>query len=107
MLPTAASSSQHCWRARLVSHGPLSHRCFSPCVLLYFPRPAQVFDELLLDADHALNNGNWQWLSCSCFFYQYFRCYSPVAFGKKTDPEGAYIRKYVPALAKYPKKFIF
>jgi cryptochrome len=76
-------------------------------VLLYFPRPAQVFDELLLDADHALNNGNWQWLSCSCFFYQYFRCYSPVAFGKKTDPEGAYIRKYVPALAKYPKKFIF
>ena len=32
---------------------------------------AQVFDELLLDADPALNYGNWMWLSCSCFFYQY------------------------------------
>ena len=36
---------------------------------------AEVFDELLLDADWALNNGNWMWLSASCFFYQYFRCY--------------------------------
>ena len=30
-----------------------------------------------------------------------------VAFGKKTDPSGAYIRKYVPKLAKYPDKYIF
>jgi cryptochrome len=56
---------------------------------------AAVFDELLLDADWSLNNGNWMWLSCSAFFHQYFRCYSPVAFGKKTDPTGEYIRKYL------------
>ena len=56
-------------------------------------RGAQVFDQWLLDADFAMNNGNWQWLSASCFFYQYFRVYSPVAFGKKTDPNGYYIRK--------------
>jgi cryptochrome len=37
---------------------------------------ARVFKGLLLDADYFLNNGNWLWLSCSCFFYQYFRCYS-------------------------------
>jgi hypothetical protein len=37
----------------------------------------------LLDGDWALNNGNWQWLSCSNFYYQYFKCYSPVAFAKK------------------------
>ena len=36
--------------------------------------------------------GNWMWLSCSCFFYQYFRCYSPVAFPKKYDKDGAYVR---------------
>ena len=54
---------------------------------------AAVFDLYLLDADWALNNANWQWLSCSNFFYQFFRCYSPVAFGKKTDPSCAYIRK--------------
>jgi len=60
-------------------------------------------DLWLLDADFAMNNGNWQWLSALCFFYQYFRVYSPVAFGKKTDPNGDYIRKFLPQLSKYPK----
>jgi len=68
---------------------------------------AEIFDLYLLDADWAINNANWQWLSCSNFFFQYFRCYSPVAFGKKTDKNGDYIRKYVPQLAKYPAKFIY
>eukprot|EP00038_Savillea_parva_P020948 m.32916 g.32916 ORF g.32916 m.32916 type:complete len:542 (+) comp4946_c0_seq1:304-1929(+) len=68
---------------------------------------AAVFDRLLLDADWSLNNGNWMWLSCSSFFYQYFRCYSPVSFGKKTDPEGAYIKKHLPILRKFPKKYIY
>ena len=68
---------------------------------------ARVFEEKLVDADWSLNNFNWQWLSCSAHFYQYFRCYSPVAFGKKTDPEGDYIRKWVPELKNVPKKFIY
>eukprot|EP00596_Hydrurales_sp_CCMP1899_P004216 CAMPEP_0119035142 /NCGR_PEP_ID=MMETSP1177-20130426/2103_1 /TAXON_ID=2985 /ORGANISM="Ochromonas sp, Strain CCMP1899" /LENGTH=253 /DNA_ID=CAMNT_0006993083 /DNA_START=1101 /DNA_END=1862 /DNA_ORIENTATION=+ len=68
---------------------------------------AEIFDLYLLDSDWAVNNANWQWLSCSRFFYQYFRCYSPVAFGKKTDKNGDYIRKYLPQLAKYPAKFIY
>jgi cryptochrome len=67
----------------------------------------RVFDRLLLDADFALNAGNWQWLSASAFYHQYFRVYSPVAFGKKTDPTGAYIRKYLPALANLPAKFLY
>ncbi len=33
----------------------------------------EVFEELLLDADWALNAGNWMWLSASAFFHQYFR----------------------------------
>jgi cryptochrome len=68
---------------------------------------AKVFDLYLLDGDWALNNANWQWLSCSNFFFQYFRCYSPVAFGKKTDKDGAYIRKWIPALANFPDKYIY
>lgn len=68
---------------------------------------AEIFDLYLLDSDWALNNANWQWLSCSNFFYQYFRCYSPIAFGKKTDKEGAYIKKYIPKLARYPAKYIY
>lgn len=67
----------------------------------------KVFEELLLDADWALNAGNWMWLSASAFFYQYFRVYSPVAFGKKTDKDGKYIRKYVPELAKFPTAKIY
>lgn len=67
----------------------------------------RVFEELLLDADWALNAGNWMWLSASAFFYQYFRVYSPVAFGKKTDPRGDYIRKYCPELKHFPSDLIY
>ncbi|QDZ19648.1 cryptochrome/DNA photolyase [Chloropicon primus] len=67
----------------------------------------KVFDKLLIDADWSLNNANWMWLSCSSFFYQYFRCYSPVAFGRKYDPSGKYIRNFVPALRKMPKQYIY
>ncbi len=74
---------------------------------VHWERGAEVFEELLLDADWALNAGNWQWLSSTRFFHQYWRVYSPVAFGKKTDPSGAYIRKYLPALRKMPDKYIY
>jgi len=67
----------------------------------------EVFEELLLDADWSLNAGNWMWLSASAFFHQYWRVYSPVAFGKKTDKSGEYIRKYLPILKKMPEKYIY
>ncbi|EFX85418.1 DNA photolyase 1 [Daphnia pulex] len=67
----------------------------------------QVFEELLLDADWALNAGNWMWLSASAFFHSYFRVYSPVAFGKKTDKHGDYIKKYLPVLKKFPTEYIY
>lgn len=67
----------------------------------------KVFEELLLDADWALNAGNWMWLSASAFFHQYYRVYSPVFFGKKTDPEGLYIKKYVLELRNYPSGIIY
>lgn len=47
------------------------------------------------------------WLSASAFYYQYYRVYSPVAFGKKTDPFGNYIRKYCPELKEYPSDLIY
>jgi hypothetical protein len=42
-----------------------------------------VFEEYLVDGDHFLNAANWQWLSASAFFSQYYRVYSPVTFAKK------------------------
>ena len=68
---------------------------------------AKVFDRHLLDADFALNNANWQWLSCSRFFYQYFRVYSPETFFQKYDKDGAYVRKYCPELKNMPSKYIY
>ncbi|XP_010146875.1 PREDICTED: cryptochrome-1-like [Eurypyga helias] len=67
----------------------------------------KVFEELLLDADWSLNAGNWLWLSSSAFFHRYFHVYSPVAFGKKTDRDGAYIRKYLPILKDFPAEYIY
>lgn len=51
-----------------------------------------MFEELLLDADWSVNAGSWMWLSCSSFFQQFFHCYCPVGFGRRTDPNGDYIR---------------
>lgn len=66
----------------------------------------KVFDELLLDADWSVNAGTWMWLSCSSFFTQFFPLYDPVKFGRKADPNGDYIRKYVPVLKNYPVQYI-
>ncbi|PLB47696.1 putative DNA photolyase [Aspergillus steynii IBT 23096] len=70
-------------------------------------RGAEVFQEWLIDHEEACNIGNWMWLSCTAFFAQFYRCYSPVAFGKKWDPEGELVRHYVPELAKFDKKYIY
>lgn len=67
----------------------------------------KVFEELLLDADWSVNAGNWMWLSCSSFFQQFFHCYCPVGFGRRTDPNGDYIRRYLPVLRGYPAKHIY
>lgn len=60
------------------------------CMFVCFLK--QVFEELLLDADWSVNAGSWMWLSCSSFFQQFFHCYCPVGFGRRTDPNGDYIR---------------
>uniref|UniRef100_A0A8C7D7N4 Cryptochrome circadian regulator 2 n=1 Tax=Oncorhynchus kisutch TaxID=8019 RepID=A0A8C7D7N4_ONCKI len=67
----------------------------------------RVFEELLLDADWSVNAGSWMWLSCSAFFQQFFHCYCPVGFGRRTDPSGDYIRRYIPKLKDYPNRYIY
>ncbi|KAI8506950.1 Cryptochrome-2 [Branchiostoma belcheri] len=67
----------------------------------------KVFEELLLDADWSVNAGSWMWLSCSSFFQQFFHVYCPVNFGRRTDPNGDFIRKYLPKLRGFPAKYIY
>ena len=45
--------------------------------------------------------------SARALLTQYFRCYSPVAFGKKTDKNGDFIRKYIPVLRHFPSQYIY
>ena len=70
-------------------------------------RGAEVFEEWLIDHEAACNIGNWQWLSCTAFYAQFYRCYSPIAFPQKTDKEGAFVRHFVPELKDYPTKYIY
>ena len=70
-------------------------------------RGAEVFEEWLIDHEAACNIGNWQWLSCTAFYAQFYRCYSPIAFPQKWDKEGNFVRKFVPELEKFPHKYIY
>ena len=70
-------------------------------------RGAEVFEEWLIDHESACNIGNWQWLSCSAFYAQYYRCYSPVAFPQKTDKDGDFVRHYVSELKDFSVKYIY
>ncbi|POR34053.1 Cryptochrome-1, partial [Tolypocladium paradoxum] len=70
-------------------------------------RGADVFEEYLLDHEPACNAGNWQWLSCTAFFAQYYRCYSPVSFGQKWDKQGVFIRHWVPELRDLDATYIY
>jgi len=59
----------------------------------------RFFAEKLLDYDLASNNGNWQWAaSTGCDAQPYFRMFNPVAQSERFDPDGAYIRRFVPEL---------
>ena len=97
---------QEGWIHHLARH---SVACFLTRGDLYisWERGQEVFEEWLLDADWALNAGNWMWLSASAFFYQYFRVYSPIVFGQKYDPRGEYIKRYLPQLERVPKEYIY
>ena len=47
------------------------------------------------------------WLSASCYFYRFTHVYSPVAFPKRFDPHGAYVRKWLPMFASFPAEYIY
>ncbi|MCY7295750.1 cryptochrome/photolyase family protein [Alteromonas sp. a30] len=67
----------------------------------------QWFWDCLLDADLASNAASWQWVAGSgADASPYFRIFNPVTQGKKFDPEGEYVKRFVPELSRLPKKYI-
>ena len=66
-------------------------------------RGERCFAAKLLDYDLAANNGGWQWCaSTGCDAQPWFRIFNPVTQSRRFDPEGAYIRQWVPELAHVP-----
>ncbi len=66
------------------------------------------FWDCLVDADMASNISSWQWIAGSgADAAPYFRIFNPTLQSQKFDPDGSYIRKWVPELAKLPSKLIY
>ncbi len=64
---------------------------------------ARWFWDTLVDADLASNTLGWQWSGgCGADAAPYFRVFNPIIQGKKFDPDGEYVKRYVPELAKLP-----
>ena len=66
------------------------------------------FWDTLVDADLANNSASWQWIAgCGADAAPYFRIFNPVVQGHKFDPDGKYVRKYIPEIASLPNKYLF
>ena len=65
------------------------------------------FWDTLVDADLATNAMNWQWVAgCGADAAPYFRVFNPVTQGQKFDPEGQYVRRYLPELPSLGSRWI-
>ena len=76
-------------------------------MLIHWHDGAAWFWDTLVDADLAANSLGWQWVAGSgADAAPYFRIFNPVLQGEKFDPEGDYVRHWVPEVAKLPKKWV-
>jgi len=65
------------------------------------------FWDTLVDADPGSNPANWQWVAgCGADAAPYFRVFNPILQGEKFDPDGTYVRRWVPELARLPAGLI-
>ena len=76
-------------------------------LLIPWQAGARWFWDTLVDADLAQNTLGWQWVAgCGADAAPYFRIFNPVLQGGKSDPDGAYTRRWVPELARLPAPWI-
>jgi len=76
-------------------------------LLIPWQRGEAWFWDTLVDADLAQNSASWQWVAGSgADAAPYFRVFNPVLQGEKFDPQGDYVRRWVPELAQMPNDYI-
>lgn len=75
---------------------------------LSWEKGLEHFMKYLIDADWSVCAGNWIWLSSSVFdkLLDSTKCFCPILLSKRCDPNGDYIRRYVPELKNIPTKYI-
>jgi deoxyribodipyrimidine photo-lyase len=62
---------------------------------------------MLVDGDLAANNGGWQWSTgCGTDAAPYFRIFNPVTQGEKFDPDGVFVKRWIPELRDAPKDLV-
>jgi deoxyribodipyrimidine photo-lyase len=89
-------------RARMVAASFLAKH-----LLIDFRRGEEHYFNLLTDGDWANNDAGWQWSAgCGCDAQPWFRIFNPVTQGEKFDPDGNYVREWVPELALMPARHI-
>jgi deoxyribodipyrimidine photo-lyase len=76
-------------------------------LLINWQEGERYFMHHLVDGDMAANNGGWQWSAgTGTDAAPYFRIFNPVTQSKKVDPQGDFIRRWIPELSSAPQKFI-
>jgi deoxyribodipyrimidine photo-lyase len=76
-------------------------------LLIDWRRGERFFMQHLVDGDPAANNGGWQWTAgTGTDAAPYFRIFNPILQGKRHDPEGAYVRRWLPELKRVPERYI-
>jgi deoxyribodipyrimidine photo-lyase len=89
-------------RARMISASFLTKH-----LLIDFREGEAHYLKYLTDGDWAANDLGWQWSTgCGVDAQPYFRVFNPVLQGEKFDPNGAYVRRWVPELADLPTRYI-
>lgn len=89
-------------RARMISASFLTKN-----LRISYKRGEAHYLQFLTDGDWAQNNMGWQWSAgCGVDAAPYFRVFNPVTQGKKFDPDGAYVRRYVPEISALPDRYL-
>jgi deoxyribodipyrimidine photo-lyase len=76
-------------------------------LLIDWRRGERFFMQHLVDGDPAANNGGWQWVAgTGTDAAPYFRIFNPTLQGKKHDPQGHFVRRWLPALQGVPDRYV-
>jgi deoxyribodipyrimidine photo-lyase len=89
-------------RARMITASFLTKH-----LMIDYRRGEAHFLKYLTDGDWAQNNAGWQWSAgTGCDAQPYFRIFNPVTQGKRFDPDGEYVKRWVPELRNVPARHV-